>query len=267
MKHFATEFLIIVAGILAALAVDQWRQDREELRILNESLADVAVEIRGNISTVERIQNRALVQKMNGLGTVLRFLSDPQAPVDDLMELLKAFAVSARGATPWLVNDRFEALRNSGNLRLLRDANLVNSLVEAYEGPQVLYSQVERLQGTYPTVVNEIIPATMQVQWNPIRWYVQAVHRPGHSRPRRRGECGRRNSRKARGAAATRPCRGGRCHRQVVRTRARGQGPARDSAIARALGSTDDECPDENSDPLIPHAGQLHCAWNAQVQT
>lgn len=178
MKHFATEFLIIVAGILAALAVDQWRQDREELRILNESLADVAVEIRGNISTVERIQNRALVQKMNGLGTVLRFLSDPQAPVDDLMELLKAFAVSARGATPWLVNDRFEALRNSGNLRLLRDANLVNSLVEAYEGPQVLYSQVERLQGTYPTVVNEIIPATMQVQWNPIRWYAQKSTAP-----------------------------------------------------------------------------------------
>jgi hypothetical protein len=171
VKHFATEFLIVVAGILAALAVDQWRQDREDLRILNESLADVAVEIRGNLSTVERIQSRALVQKMNGLGTVLRFLSDPEAPVDDPMVLLQAFAASARGATPWLVNDRFEALRNSGNLRLLRDSKLVDSLVEAYEGPQVLYSQVERLQGTYPTVVNEIIPATMQVQWNPIRWY------------------------------------------------------------------------------------------------
>jgi hypothetical protein len=171
VKHFATEFLIVVAGILAALAVDQWRQDREELRILNESLTDVAVEIRGNINTVERILNRALVQKMNGLGTALRFLSDPEAPVGDPALLLQAFAMSARGATPWLVNDRFEALRNSGNLRLLRDSKLVDSLVEAYEGPQVLYSQVDRLQGTYPTVVNEIMPATMQVQWNPIRWY------------------------------------------------------------------------------------------------
>jgi hypothetical protein len=171
VKHFATEFLIVVAGILAALAVDQWRQDRDELRILNESLADVAVEIRGNISTVERIHGWALSQKMKGLGTALRFLSDPQAPVDDPEALLQAFAMSARGATPWLVNDRFEALRNSGNLRLLRDSKLVDVLVEAYEGPQVLYSQVDRLQGSYPTVVNELLPATMQVHWNPIRWY------------------------------------------------------------------------------------------------
>jgi hypothetical protein len=178
VKHFATEFLIVVAGILAALAVDQWRQDREELRILNESLADVAVEVRGNISTVERIQSRALVQKMNGLGTVLRFLSDPEAPVDDPAALLQAFAVSARGATPWLVNDRFQALRNSGNLRLLRESRLVDGLVNAYEGPQVLYSQVEPMQGTYPTVVNEIIPATMQVQWNAVRWYTRQSTAP-----------------------------------------------------------------------------------------
>lgn len=178
MKHFAIEFLIVVAGILAALAVDQWRQDREELRILNDSLADVAQEIRGNISTVERVQNFALDRKMKSLATVIGFLSDPQAHADDPVALLQAFAVSARGATPWLVNDRFEALRNSGNLRLLRDPELADALVGAYEGPQVLYSQVEQLQGAYPTVVNQILPATMQVQWNPIRWYTRKSAAP-----------------------------------------------------------------------------------------
>jgi hypothetical protein len=183
VKHFAAEFLIVVAGILAALAVDEWRQGREELRILNESLADVAQEIRGNISTVERIQKSALANKMKGLGTVIGFLSDPQAPADDPAALLQAFAVSARGATPWLVNDRFEALRNSGNLRLLRDPQLADELVTAYEGPQVLYSQVERMQGTYPTVVNEIIPATMQVRLNLIHWYTRDSAAPAIADP------------------------------------------------------------------------------------
>jgi hypothetical protein len=149
MKHFITEFLIVVAGILVALAVDEWRQGREELRILNESLAGVATEIHNNISTVERVQNKAMSRKMQGLETVIRFLSDPNAKADDPEVLLLAFAMSANGATPWIVNDRFEALRNSGNLRLLRNDELAADLTGAYEGPHVLFSQVERIQGTY----------------------------------------------------------------------------------------------------------------------
>ena len=178
MKRIATEFLIVVAGILVALAVDQWRQDREELRILNDSLADVAQEVRGNIRTVERIQNRALAEKMKGLETVIRFLGDTRAPVDDAPALMRAFATSTIGATPWLVNDRFEALRNSGNLRLLRNEKLANELTDAYEGPHVMLTQVERIQGAYPAVVNELIPATLQSRLSATRWYTRDSSAP-----------------------------------------------------------------------------------------
>jgi hypothetical protein len=178
MKHFITEFLIVVAGILVALAVDQWRQDREELRILKESLADVAMEVHGNISTIERIRDKAMIRKMQGLETAIRFLSDPDGKANDPDALLQAFAFSASGATPWLVDDRFQALRNSGNLRLLRNDELAGHLTTAYEGPHVLFAQIDRIQGTYPTVVNEMLPASLQSTVNSTRWYARGATAP-----------------------------------------------------------------------------------------
>jgi hypothetical protein len=82
MKKLAAEFAVIVAGILLALAVDEWRQDREELTIASEHLSDVALELRSNLCTVERIRVRSLQPKIENLQTVLQFLNDPETQVE-----------------------------------------------------------------------------------------------------------------------------------------------------------------------------------------
>lgn len=46
MKRLAAELFVIVTGILVALGVDQWRQDREEIRVVEEHLTDIAAELR-----------------------------------------------------------------------------------------------------------------------------------------------------------------------------------------------------------------------------
>jgi len=98
------EFLMVVTGILVALGIDNWRQDREELAIAREHLRDVAVEIRGNIGTIERIAE-PLEYKRQALETVLRFLSDA-------------------------------------------------------------------LRGSFPAVVEELLPASLQASLNPLSFYV-----------------------------------------------------------------------------------------------
>ena len=113
MKKLAAEIAVIVAGILIALAVDEWRQDREEFRIASEHLSDVAAELRSNLCTVERFRVLALQPKMENLQTVLWLLNDPDAPVDDPAALLQAVARSSAAATPWLVDNQFQALQNS----------------------------------------------------------------------------------------------------------------------------------------------------------
>lgn len=172
MRRLAAEFTIIVAGILLALAVDEWRQDREELRIANEHLSDLASELRGNLCTVERVRVRQLQRKMDNLQTVLQFLNDPAAPVEDPAALLQAFARSTAGARPWLVDNQFQALQNSGNVRFVRKLQPELNLAGLYGGPAVLFSQVDRIQGTYPVVVNELIPAQLQGRFSQLSGYV-----------------------------------------------------------------------------------------------
>jgi hypothetical protein len=172
-KSLAAEFFVVVVGILVALAVDGWRQDREELRIANEHLSDLATEIHQNLWTIDRVLERMLTRKRAALETVLAFLSHSDAPVPDVEKLLMAFAQSAASATPWLSDAQFQSLRDTGDLRLLRDPDLTSDISSAYAAPQVLLSQVARMQGDYPAVVNGLIPAYMQPEVSSMRGYLR----------------------------------------------------------------------------------------------
>jgi hypothetical protein len=161
MKRLAAELLIIVIGILLALGVDEWRQDRAELRVVGEHLSNVAAELRSNLCSVERIRARALQRKLDGLQVVLRFLQDPAPVVEDPAAVLQSFARSSSGAMPWLADNQYQALQNSGNARLVDELVPGLRLAGTYEGPRVLFAQVERIQGAYPIVVNELMPAQL----------------------------------------------------------------------------------------------------------
>jgi hypothetical protein len=177
-RHFLIEFLIVVAGILAALGVDQWRNDRQEVRIAEEHLADVTEEVRQNLCTIHRVTMLATARKFANLQTVINFLNDPAAPVEEPAALLEAFATSTLRSRPWIVDNQYQALQNSGNVRLVRRLLPDMPLSGLYEAPSVLYYQVDRLQGDYPVVVNELIPAQLQQRTNILANYARGAHAP-----------------------------------------------------------------------------------------
>jgi hypothetical protein len=178
MKKLAAEFLTIVLGVLIALGVDGWRQDREELKVASEHLSDITAELRQNLCTVERVRVRHMPRKFENLQTVLDFLNDPQAEVADAAALLHAFARSTSSARPWLVDNQYQALQNSGNVRLVRKLQPDLSLSAIYESSDVLFSQDERIRGTYPVVVNELIPAQLQSEFSQLKGYARDANAP-----------------------------------------------------------------------------------------
>jgi hypothetical protein len=178
MKRLAAELFTIVVGILLALGVDEWRQDRAELRVVGEHLSNVAAELRSNLCSVERIRARALQRKLDGLQVVLRFLQEPAPVVDDPAALLQSFARSSSAAMPWLADNQYQALQNSGNARLVDELVTGLSLASTYEGPRVLFAQVERIQGAYALVVNELMPAQLQPRFSQLRGYAQGSEAP-----------------------------------------------------------------------------------------
>lgn len=178
VRHFIVEFLIVVAGILVALGVDQWRNDRQEIRVAEEHLSDVAEEARQNLCTIHRIQSRAVARKFADLQTVLAFLNDPAAPVEDPAALLDAFGSSVQRSRPWIVDNQYQALQNSGDVRLVSKLLPDSPISSVYEAPTVLYSQVDRLQGDYPVVVSGLIPAQLQNDTNPLAGYAKGAQAP-----------------------------------------------------------------------------------------
>lgn len=173
LKKLAAELVTIVLGVLIALGVDDWRQDREENRIAYDHLVDLTGELRGNLCTVERIRERHVNRKLADLQSVIAFLNDPQSRVEDPMAFLGQFASSSGTSLPWLVDNQYQALQNSGNVRLVRRLHPTLRLGSIYEAPDLLFSQAERIQGDYPKVVNELLPAQLQPQLNPLRGYAR----------------------------------------------------------------------------------------------
>lgn len=178
MKKLAAELVTIVLGVLIALAFDDWRQGREEIKIANEHLYDITAELRRNLCTVERIRMRHMPRKFESLQTVLDFLNDPNAEVKDADALLHAFARSTSSARPWIVDNQYQALQNSGNVRLVSKLQPDLSLAAIYESPDVLFSQDERIRGSYPVVVNELIPAQWQSRFSQLRGYARDANAP-----------------------------------------------------------------------------------------
>jgi hypothetical protein len=178
MQRAAFEFLIIVTGVLVALAVDEWRQERADMRELNQHLVSLLDEVEQNVGTINYIRASLTQLKTPGLETVIAHLESGDETVEDPDEFLRAFADSTLLAIPWFTSSRFEALRNSGSLRML-DPGLAGQIAGTFSSPQILLSQVEQLQGEYPVIAQQFIPAPLHSQLSPLREYIPETPAPG----------------------------------------------------------------------------------------
>lgn len=177
------EFVIVLAGILAALAFDDWRQDREDARRTGEHLAQIANEIRSNLWSIDRVRSHMLLRKRNSLELAIRYLDDPSRVNATPDQVLAAFAESTADATLWLSDNQLQALQNSGDLRLVDDPQLAGKLVGTYSAERALLPQVDALRGAYPSRVQELLPATMQAATNPLRSYAYGKTAPAIADP------------------------------------------------------------------------------------
>lgn len=172
------EFLVVFAGILAAVAVDNWRKDREEAHTIHEHLAQIANEVRTNRETIDRVQNLALVRKRTALEVVIRYLSDPSRVDEAPEKILAAFASSTWIARPWLSDNQMQALQNSGDLRLLNNPKLAGDLADNYAAGKVLFAQVDSMNNAYSAKVQEFLPASLQASTNTLRFYLRSGSTP-----------------------------------------------------------------------------------------
>lgn len=151
------EFVLIVLGVLVALAVETAFEDRRDVELRNEYLSRLIVDFEADRLALER--------RIEFFTTVTDFSNDTRAWLEtdkavDQQVLLAAFY--AAEIFPFTPNaDTYQDLRNTGNIRLLDDIDLRTRL-SAY------YNKINQSQSawapseTYREIIRGVIPNDVQ---------------------------------------------------------------------------------------------------------
>ena len=128
--EFVFEFLLIIVGILAALAFDGWMQDRRDygaetayLELLREDLAQIEDEVQQYVA-FER-SNLAIG------ASALHAIADENLP-GDTVKLGRLLSLTGGRRTLRIISAAYDDLTSTGNLQLIRDPKLRRLIVQYF---------------------------------------------------------------------------------------------------------------------------------------
>ena len=156
-KRLLGEFLIIVVGILAALAVDEWREDRAAREVERLYVARLIGDL-GQDSATMRAAVAAGSTKTTALDSIIGNLSDPAA-----IRRSPRLAWPNLGFTyarPELQTTTFDELTSSGRLALIRDEAVRKRIGDHYLSVVHQFDRLDQRRTRLAWRVAELYPGT-----------------------------------------------------------------------------------------------------------
>jgi len=151
------EILIIVVGVLIALGVDNWNDNRIDRNLEAEYLARLTEDLQYNIQRstgmTETLDRKVELLKQVGEITVHEFQSDPDSAVYALR-----FGAQFGWALPEFRTGTVEELQSTGNLGLIRDVRLRAALNYYDVRYRSLIETIEARMTGYPSYVYSLLP-------------------------------------------------------------------------------------------------------------
>jgi hypothetical protein len=149
------EFLLVVLGVLAALMVDAWIEQRHDDNLRQEYLARLTDDLEADRQSLEyRISFFTSVHAF-GLQTLEKLRSD--GPVDQGAILAAYYA--SENFEFWPIRNTYEDLQSTGNIRLLYDIELRLALASYHSKASV---EGTTLAESYRQLVRGVIPWKIQ---------------------------------------------------------------------------------------------------------
>jgi hypothetical protein len=153
------EFLIIVIGVLVALAVDRWNQSRDERAQEREYLERLYEDVQADTATLSSIL-AGLVEKQESLESLAELTDGDPRSVADTADLINALATGTDYGwiIPPLRTVTFEDLTSTGNLGLIQEATVRAAVIEYYQNALHRANRVERRGTAYAPMVYSLVP-------------------------------------------------------------------------------------------------------------
>lgn len=147
-----SEALAVGLGVFLSLWADEWRTNRNEAAESRESLARVALNLSSDTSDFARL-SALNVRSVDAIRSLLSTNpDDPTAPAQ-IAELIP-FTLEANIRNP--TGEEYEALKSSGRLGLVSNADLLGALAQYYERQQYA-AELFRLDGDQSHAVAELM--------------------------------------------------------------------------------------------------------------
>ena len=165
LRRAAVEFLVIVTGVLTALALDGWnsaRQDHErEKQYLTSLRADLETQVNRFNSWLSQFDKRAAVAEQ-----LWQVVTTATAPTISREDLHGAFVSGGTYHPPRLYSDAtYQDLITTGNLRLIRDQELKARILNYHALRNQYLEWIEEIvtetTGTWKRVSDGLVPASL----------------------------------------------------------------------------------------------------------
>jgi hypothetical protein len=140
--HVVVELVLLVLGILIALAVNDWMQDRRDAQTERQYLELLARDLDQDLEVLKEFAAYEERQTADGV-MAYRALRDP-AEVADKEAIAEALSRLMSRRTLRLVRATYTDLLSTGNIRLIRNTGLRDRIVKLYEANERVSTIIDR---------------------------------------------------------------------------------------------------------------------------
>jgi hypothetical protein len=159
------ETLIIVIGVLIAFAVNDYWADRQDRQLELQYLKRVHTDLKSDEKWVSEYLVYAVGRKMEALGAIAPVVRGTEPVPEDLETFFKNVTLGAiGGASPnyFVTATTFEDLKATGNLRLIRDADIRGKLSQYYVNFDNQHRRILARRTGYFMYVHSFLPAELR---------------------------------------------------------------------------------------------------------
>jgi hypothetical protein len=125
------DVLVVIIGILVAFQIDRWREVRSERALEVSYVQRLIADVKTDLPNIRKSIFYA-EQRLGFAELLMAAVQDSTAATDEPARFLVAVQSAAYTNTPALASYTFEDLRSTGNLGLIRDSQLKESLYGYY---------------------------------------------------------------------------------------------------------------------------------------
>jgi len=148
--RMGAEFLVIVVGVLVALAVDEWSNSVQERELEREYLQSLSRDLAEDSAAYAGALAPNVEEALAALREIVSVARGFEAMPIDTVAFVRLMWESRFSVTQFEERrTTFEELLATGNLSLIRSAELRASIVSYYEQVRMSTSRSERARSTY----------------------------------------------------------------------------------------------------------------------